>query len=60
MAKCTQIAHLPVIGNGDLYSWREAEDRMANTGVTGLMLARCVPAFAFACCRIRSDDSIFL
>ncbi|MFK7927876.1 MAG: tRNA-dihydrouridine synthase family protein [Myxococcota bacterium] len=31
---------IPVIGNGDILTWYEAEDRLAQSGAAGLMLAR--------------------
>ncbi|KAL6077401.1 tRNA-dihydrouridine(47) synthase [NAD(P)(+)]-like protein [Balamuthia mandrillaris] len=38
--RCVQTVNVPVIGNGDIYSWQEAEEQKAKSGVSSIMVAR--------------------
>lgn len=38
--KSADVCGVPVIGNGDIYSWEDAEQRLESGKISGLMLAR--------------------
>lgn len=38
--KCATACKVPLIGNGDIYSWEEAESHFARDSISSLMLAR--------------------
>lgn len=38
--KCASVCKVPLIGNGDIYSWEEAESHLARDNLSSLMLAR--------------------
>eukprot|EP01119_Soliformovum_irregulare_P022729 TRINITY_DN7829_c0_g1_i1.p1 TRINITY_DN7829_c0_g1~~TRINITY_DN7829_c0_g1_i1.p1 ORF type:complete len:556 (+),score=137.68 TRINITY_DN7829_c0_g1_i1:91-1668(+) len=40
IARCAALAKIPVIGNGDIYNYKQYEDHMEKTGVSSVMLAR--------------------
>lgn len=40
IGRVKQAVHIPVFGNGDIYTAQDAEQRLAETGVDGLMIAR--------------------
>lgn len=38
--KAVETVHIPVAGNGDILTWYEAEDRLAQSGAAGVMIGR--------------------
>lgn len=41
ISKCASACRVPLIGNGDIYSWEEAEAHLSSeTGISSLMIAR--------------------
>lgn len=40
VAEAVSLTQLPIVGNGDILTWYEAEDRLKQSGAWGLMLGR--------------------
>jgi len=38
--QCAAVSSVPLIGNGDVYSWRDAEEHLASGGLATVMVAR--------------------